>query len=150
MTGTGSPGGTEQLAARLSDFLGFADVVAMGAHYRRDDGKVSRLGRGQTPRLNGGESRTGAPRGSDPFHCSWPRGVWETVGRGEVGLDVEQRRAVDAVDFAHGECHPLDTNKLHGGKRDRVGPHRRAQRKGAAGMTQMCRRLLDKVAPSLV
>jgi hypothetical protein len=55
MTGTGSPGGTEQLAARLSDFLGFADVVAMGAHYRRDDGKVSRLGRGQTPRLNGGE-----------------------------------------------------------------------------------------------
>src|SRR6185436_14859481 len=81
---------------------------------------------------------------------SWPRGVWETVGRSEIRLDVEQRRAVDAVDFAHGECHPLDTNKLHGGKRDRVGPHRRAKRKGAAGMTQMCRRLLDKVAPSLV
>jgi hypothetical protein len=40
MTGTGSPGGTEQLAGALGDLL-FADVVAMEAHYRPDDGKVS-------------------------------------------------------------------------------------------------------------
>ena len=44
MTGTGSPGGTEQLAARLSDFLGFADVVAMGAHYTGRGENVSSEG----------------------------------------------------------------------------------------------------------
>jgi GNAT superfamily N-acetyltransferase len=44
MTGTGSPGGTEQVAAGRADFLGFADVVAMGPHYRHGHRNVSRLG----------------------------------------------------------------------------------------------------------
>src|SRR5213595_3034958 len=118
MTGTGSPGGTEQAAARLSDLLGFPDWVAMGAHYTARRGNVS---------------------------PSRPLGPGETVDRGEVGLDVEQRRAVDAVDVAHGECRPLDADELHGGERDRVGPHRRAQREGATRVLQMRRRLLHQV-----
>ena len=48
MTGTGSPGGTEQAAGGLEAFFGFsdwgfADCVAMGAHYRPGGGNVSRL-----------------------------------------------------------------------------------------------------------
>src|SRR5436190_20921838 len=43
MTGTGSPGGTEQAVARLGDlvFADAGDVVAMGAHYRPRSGNVS-------------------------------------------------------------------------------------------------------------
>jgi len=39
MMGTGSPGGTEQTAARRGGLV--ADVVAMGAHYRAPAAKVS-------------------------------------------------------------------------------------------------------------
>ena len=64
MTGTGSPGGTEQLAARFSDFLGFADVVAMGAHYSPDDGKVS--SEGVRPLYTDFSASTDRAEGSDP------------------------------------------------------------------------------------
>ena len=44
----------------------------------------------------------------------------------------------------------LDGNQLHGGKRDGVGPHRRAQGKGPAGVLQVRGRLLYEIAPCLV
>ena len=45
---------------------------------------------------------------------------------------------------------PSMPNELDGGERDRVGPHRRAQREGAARDAQMRRHLLDQIAPRLV
>ena len=45
---------------------------------------------------------------------------------------------------------PVDAQKLDGGERDRVGPHRRAQGEGAARAAQMRRHLLDQIAPRLV
>jgi hypothetical protein len=41
MMGTGSPGGTEQMAAVRCDFLGCAVMVAMGVHYKAEGRKVS-------------------------------------------------------------------------------------------------------------
>ena len=41
MMGTGSPGGTEQMAAVRCDFLGCAAMVAMGVHYKAEGRKVS-------------------------------------------------------------------------------------------------------------
>src|SRR5829696_1255047 len=103
MIGTGSPGGTEQPAAGLD--LVFADGVAMAAHYRLAHGIVSPL------------LHTCLAERSGSF------GVRETVGRGKVGLDVEEGRAVDAIDTAHAEHDALDADNLYGGDRDRIGPH---------------------------
>ena len=44
----------------------------------------------------------------------------------------------------------LDAEQFDGAERDRIGPHRRAQREGAARMAQMRRHLLDQIAPRLV
>jgi hypothetical protein len=41
MMGTGSPGGTEQMAAVRCDFLGCAVMVVMGVHYKAEWRKVS-------------------------------------------------------------------------------------------------------------
>src|SRR5262249_44553208 len=79
-----------------------------------------------------------------------PPGVWEAVDRGEVGLDVDERRAVDAVDPAYAERGCIDAKQLHGGERDGVGPHRRTQGKGAPGVAQVRRHLLYEIAPCSV
>src|SRR5262249_14099155 len=77
-------------------------------------------------------------------------GVWEAVDRSEVGLDVDEWRAIDAVNLAHAKRACLDADQLHGGKRDRVGPHRRPQGKRPAGVVQVGGYLLDEIAPRLV
>ena len=92
MIGTGSPGGIEQMAVRLSGLLG-VDWLAMAAHYSRTHRNVS-PGR----RLR-----------------SRPCGEREAVHRGEIGLDINERSAVDAIDVAHHECESLDIDELDRG-----------------------------------
>src|SRR5215813_13317923 len=77
-------------------------------------------------------------------------GVWEAVDRSEVGLDVDEWCANDAVDLAHVKRSCLDADQLHGCKCDGVGPHRRAQGKCPAGAVQVCGHLLYEIAPCLV
>src|SRR5262245_30042470 len=76
-----------------------------------------------------------------------PAGVWEAVDRSEIGLDVDERRAIDAVDLAHDERGCLDPDQLNGSERDRIGPHRRAQGKRPAGVVQVRGHLLYEIAP---
>jgi len=69
--------------------------------------------------------------------------------RGElaaVGLDVEQRRAVEAVEPAHQYHIALDALQFHDRGPDRIGPHGRTQRKRAARRLVVLRTLQHKVA----
>src|SRR5687768_3679136 len=104
MTGTGSPGGTEQ-AAGLGD-LDFADVMAMAATI------------GPPTRLSARFSTSTAGISSTGLRSAWgekqlrPLGLGEAVGGGEIRLDVEERRAVDAIDPAHAQRGAVDAEKL--------------------------------------
>src|SRR5438105_1617295 len=55
------------------------------------------------------------------------------VGRGEIGLEIDQRRAVEAVEADDRQAVALDAHEPHDARGDRVRPRRRAQREGAAG-----------------
>src|SRR5262245_41873176 len=80
-----------------------------------------------------------------------PPGAGDAVDGGVVGLDVEEGRAVDAVDRAHGERGALDAEHLDHGQGDRIRAHRRAQGEGAArDALEMPRGLADQVAPRLI
>src|SRR4029077_17437761 len=60
------------------------------------------------------------------------RGVGHGIGRGEIGFENEERRAVDAIEPNDIKLVALDARKPRHRSRDRIGPHRRAQRKVAA------------------
>src|SRR5262249_44464968 len=58
--------------------------------------------------------------------------VRHRIGRGKIGLDVEERRIVEAVEPDHGEPCPLDFDEPRHAHGNRVRPRRRAQRKRSA------------------
>ena len=79
-----------------------------------------------------------------------PAGVGDAVRRCEIRLDVEQRRAVAAVDVANGEPRAVDGQQLHDGKPDRVRPQWRAQAEHTARGIEMARRLAHDIATRFV
>ncbi len=64
-------------------------------------------------------------------------GVRHRIGRGEIGLDVEERRAVKAVEPDHGQVGPFDAEEPHHAHGDGIGAGRGAQREGAAANAVM-------------
>ena len=72
------------------------------------------------------------------------------IGRGEVGLEVDERRAVETIEANDLEPVAIDPNQPHHAHGDRVGPGRRAQRKGAALDAVVPRHLQDDVAAGFV
>src|SRR5262245_27553845 len=77
-------------------------------------------------------------------------GRCERLEQAAVGLEIDQRRAVEAVQAAHQQHRPLDLDELHDRRADRIGPHRRAQRENATGIAVAARTLQHKIAPRLV
>ena len=67
-----------------------------------------------------------------------------------VGLDVEQRCLVEAIEAAHQDDVAFDLDELDDRGADRIGPHRRAQRERAAGFLVVLRALQHQVAARLV
>ncbi len=59
-------------------------------------------------------------------------GVRHAVGGSEIGLDVEQRRAVQAIQPDNRQGRPLDLHQPHHAHGDGIGAGRRAQGEGAA------------------
>src|SRR5262245_11383140 len=67
-----------------------------------------------------------------------------------VGLDIQQWRAVEAIEPTHQNGVALDANQLDDRGCDRIGPHRRAQREGATGLLVVLRALQHQVAARLM
>jgi hypothetical protein len=67
-----------------------------------------------------------------------------------VGLEVDQRRAVEAIEAAHQQHRSLDLHQLDDRSADGIGTHRRAQREDAAGVAVAFRGLQGEIAPRLV
>src|SRR5262245_29997075 len=141
MMGTGSPAGTEQRPARRSDLSCLVDWVAMPRTIVRRDGLSAKK---TLP------NNLGPGRGRAASWCSWSPGVREAVHRRKIRLNIDEGRAVDAVDATNHECGAVDFDKFDGRERDRIGAYRRTQGKRAAWVTQMGWHLLDKVASGLV
>ena len=72
------------------------------------------------------------------------------IGRGEIRLDVDERRVVEAVETDDREPVAVDAEKPRHRGCDRVRPRWRAQREGAAALGIMARRLQHEIAPRLV
>src|SRR5262249_25216884 len=127
MIGTGSPSGAEHVAG----FFGFGALAAMACNIDWTAHLSARI----APHVVG---------------ALWAPGCGNAVDGGEIGLDIDQRRAVDAVDVAHREHTFLNSDQLDGRQRNGVWPHWRAQRKGTARPVEMRGYLLDEIAPCLV
>ena len=67
-----------------------------------------------------------------------------------VRLDVHQGRSVKTVQPPHQQCRFLHAFQPHQAGRDRIGPRRRPQGKGAAGDRADARPLRHQVAPGLM
>jgi hypothetical protein len=65
-------------------------------------------------------------------------------------LEIDERSAVEAIEADDRQAETVDPDELDHARRDRVGPHRRAQREGAAVGGVVARRLQDEVAARLV
>src|SRR5215470_1844887 len=63
-----------------------------------------------------------------------------------VGLDVEQRGVVEAIEPTHQHGVALDGDEFHDRGRDRIRPHRRAQRERATGRFVVLRALQHEIA----
>ncbi len=73
--------------------------------------------------------------------------------RGEqcaVRLDVEERRAVEAIEAADIDCAALDAFELHDRSADRVGADGRANGENAARRAVAFRALQDEVSPRMI
>jgi molybdopterin-binding protein len=67
-----------------------------------------------------------------------------------VRFQVEERRAVEAIQAAHQHRAALDRFQLDDGRADRIGPYRRAQRKRAMRLAVAGRALQEQITPRLV
>src|SRR5829696_7544484 len=108
---------------------------------------ISELGRGRNPET---PNRARHLRGRVP-HLPISRLLRRERGEGAaVGLQVEERRAVEAVEAAHQDGRALHADEPHQRGADRVRAHGRAQREGAARRAVALRALPDEVAAGLV
>src|SRR5262245_56331428 len=73
-------------------------------------------------------------------------GLRYAIGRGEIGLDVEERRAIQAIETDHRQPVAINAQKLDDAHGDGVGPGRGAQREGPASNAAMSRNLEHKRA----
>ena len=64
-----------------------------------------------------------------------------------IGLEVEQRCVIQAIQAAHRHNRSIDRNQLRDGCTDWIWPGRRPQWKGAARSSVVCRALHDQIAP---
>src|SRR5690242_16605324 len=72
------------------------------------------------------------------------------IRRGEIGFEIEQRRAVEAVEADYRKHAVLALDEPNHAHRNRIGPYRRAQRKAAPRLPVMPRHLEHEVAPRAV
>lgn len=76
--------------------------------------------------------------------------VRHAVDRGEIRFDVQERRAVQAIEADHRELIAVNAEQLDHAHGDRVGPRRRAQGEGAALHAGMARHLQHQIARRLI
>src|SRR5262249_8956131 len=74
-------------------------------------------------------------------------GVGDRVGRGEIGLDIEEGGLVEAVEAHDRKARTFDAQQPRHAHGDRVGPGRRAQRERAAPDAVVPRHLQHQIAP---
>src|SRR5262249_33506534 len=74
-------------------------------------------------------------------------GVGNRVGRGEIGLDIEEGGLVEAVEAHDRKARTFDARQPRHAHGDRAGPGRRAQRERAAPDTVVPRHLQHQIAP---
>jgi CelD/BcsL family acetyltransferase involved in cellulose biosynthesis len=72
-------------------------------------------------------------------------GIRLGVCRGEIGLEIEERGAVEAVEPLHGKARPIEAQELDDRERDRVRPGRGSQCEHASGDAVVPRRLQHEV-----
>ena len=89
------------------------------AHYSSTGRIVSQERCRTTPR-RAAASRWRGP----PTSFSRSAGVRKTVHRRKIRFDVDERRAVDAVDVAHHKRGAVDFDKFDGRQCDGIGPYR--------------------------
>ena len=77
-------------------------------------------------------------------------GIRHRVGRSKIGLDVEERRVVEAVDTNNVKRIAFDPDKPRHRNRDWVRPRRRSQREGAALLAVVPRHLQHQIAASTI